>query len=156
MLLLICIKGAYGNCWTEWCRKKHINENIGGEIIPDKGDIKWQPNIQIGHLDQYAEIDEGYTISQYLKRAFYDLYEMEKRMNKLYEESAMTGDENQLLKAAEIQGLLEARDFYSVDSITNKVATGLGIDVIGMNRVIGELSGGACKGNFSEALIRRA
>ena len=37
---------------------KHINENIGGEIIPDKGDIKWQPNIQIGHLDQYAEIDE--------------------------------------------------------------------------------------------------
>ena len=62
-------------------------------------------------------------------------------MNKLYEESAMTGDENQLLKA-EIQGLLEAHDFYSVDSITNKVATGLGIDVIGMNRVIGELSGG--------------
>ncbi len=142
MLLLICIKGAYGNCWTEWCRKKHINENIGGEIIPDKGDIKWQPNIQIGHLDQYAEIDEVYTISQYLKRAFYDLYAMEKRMNKLYEESAMTGDENQLLKAAEIQGLLEARDFYSVDSITNKVAAGLGIDVIGMNRVIGELSGG--------------
>ena len=137
-------------------QEKHINENIGGEIIPDKGDIKWQPNIQIGHLDQYAEIDEGYTISQYLKRAFYDLYEMEKRMNKLYEESAMTGDENQLLKAAEIQGLLEARDFYSVDSITNKVAAGLGIDVIGMNRVIGELSGGACKGNFSEALIRRA
>ena len=43
-------------------------------------------------------------------------------MNKLYEESAMTGDENQLLKAAEIQGLLEAHDFYSVDSITNKVA----------------------------------
>ena len=142
MLLLICIKGAYGNCWAEWCRKKHINENIGGEIISDKGDIKWQPNIQIGHLDQYAEIDEGYTISQYLKRAFYDLYEMEKRMNKLYEESAMTGDENQLLKAAEIQGLLEAHDFYSVDSITNKVAAGLGIDVIGMNRVIGELSGG--------------
>ena len=63
-------------------------------------------------------------------------------MNKLYEESAMTGDENQLLKAAEIQGLLEAHDFYSVDSITNKVAAGLGIDVIGMNRVIGELSGG--------------
>ena len=63
-------------------------------------------------------------------------------MNKLYEESAMTGDENQLLKAAEIQGLLEAHDFYSVDSITNKVASGLGIDVIGMDRVIGELSGG--------------
>ena len=122
--------------------KSTLMKILVGEIIPDKGDIKWQPNIQIGHLDQYAEIDEGYTISQYLKRAFYDLYEMEKRMNKLYEESAMTGDENQLLKAAEIQGLLEAHDFYSVDSITNKVAAGLGIDVIGMNRVIGELSGG--------------
>ena len=32
-------------------------------------------------------------------------------MNKLYEESAMTGDENQLLKAAEIQEQLEARGF---------------------------------------------
>ncbi|MCJ0850078.1 ABC-F family ATP-binding cassette domain-containing protein [Bacillus cereus] len=122
--------------------KSTLMKILVGEIIPDKGDIKWQPNIQIGHLDQYAEIDEGYTISQYLKRAFYDLYEMEKRMNKLYEESAMTGDENQLLKAAKIQGLLEAHDFYSVDSITNKVASGLGIDVIGMDRVIGELSGG--------------
>ncbi|MCV5283416.1 hypothetical protein OFC15_31055, partial [Escherichia coli] len=85
------------------------------------------------HLDQYAEIDESYTISKYLKRAFNDLYEMEDRMNKLYEESARTGDENQLLKAAEMQGLLEARDFYSVDSFINKVAAGLGIDAIGMN-----------------------
>ena len=74
-------------------------------------------------------------------------------MNKLYEESAMTGDENQLLKAAEIQGLLEARDFYSVDSITNKVATGLGIDVIGMNRVIGELSGGRAKVILAKLLL---
>ena len=134
-----------GNIWgllDRMVQEKYVNENIGGEIISDKGSIKWQPNIQIGHLDQYAEIDESYTISKYLKRAFNDLYEMEDRMNKLYEESAMTGDENQLLKAAEMQGLLEARDFYSVDSFINKVAAGLGIDAIGMNRVIGELSGG--------------
>ncbi|MGH1026476.1 ATP-binding cassette domain-containing protein, partial [Bacillus paranthracis] len=93
--------------------KSTLMKILVGEIISDKGSIKWQPNIQIGHLDQYAEIDESYTISKYLKRAFNDLYEMEDRMNKLYEESAMTGDENQLLKAAEMQGLLEARDFYS-------------------------------------------
>lgn len=43
--------------------KSTLMKILVGEIIPDKGDIKWQPNIQIGHLDQYAEIDEGYTIS---------------------------------------------------------------------------------------------
>ncbi|MFK4464611.1 ABC-F family ATP-binding cassette domain-containing protein [Bacillus sp. RC252] len=112
------------------------------EIIPDKGDIKWQPNIQIGHLDQYAEIDGIYTISQYLKRAFHDLFEMEDRMNKLYEESAMTGDPDKLLKAAAYQEQLEARDFYSVDSTINKIAAGLGVNAIGMNRIIAELSGG--------------
>ncbi len=37
--------------------KSTLMKILIGEIIPDKGDIKWQPNIQIGHLDQYAEID---------------------------------------------------------------------------------------------------
>ncbi|MBS4189497.1 ABC-F family ATP-binding cassette domain-containing protein [Bacillus sp. FJAT-49705] len=113
-----------------------------GEIIPDEGKIKWQSNIQIGHLDQDAEIDGNNSIWEYLKTAFVDLFEIEKKMNKLYQDSFITGDTNQLLQAATYQEQLEANDFYSVDSNINKIAAGLGIDAIGIDRKIQELSGG--------------
>ncbi|MEN1936830.1 ABC-F family ATP-binding cassette domain-containing protein [Paenibacillus sp. 102] len=122
--------------------KSTLIKILMGEVIPDAGDIKWQSNIQIGHLDQYAEIDGNHTVLAYLKMAFIDLFEMEKRMSKLYEESAITGDEEQLLQAAEYQEQLEAQEFYSIDSTINKIAAGLGIDAIGMDRRIEELSGG--------------
>ncbi|MEC0135733.1 ABC-F family ATP-binding cassette domain-containing protein [Paenibacillus macerans] len=113
-----------------------------GEIMPDQGIVKWQSQIQIGHLDQYAEIDRNDTIAEYLKTAYADLFEMERRMNRLYEESAATGNSAMLLQAAEYQEKLEARDFYQIDSQILKVASGLGIDAIGLQRQIGELSGG--------------
>ncbi|GJM71861.1 hypothetical protein HMSSN036_40770 [Paenibacillus macerans] len=113
-----------------------------GDIIPDHGSVKWQSQIQIGHLDQYAEIDGNDTIAEYLKTAYADLFEMERRMNRLYEESAATGNSAMLLQAAEYQEKLEARDFYQVDSQILKVASGLGLDAIGLQRQIGELSGG--------------
>lgn len=113
-----------------------------GEIIPDQGSVKWPSHIRIGHLDQYAEIDGNETIAEYLKTAFADLFEMERRMNRLYEECAATGDAEALLQAAEIQERLEARDFYQVDNQIRKVASGLGLDAIGIHRKIAELSGG--------------
>ncbi|NPC93087.1 ABC-F family ATP-binding cassette domain-containing protein [Bacillus sp. WMMC1349] len=113
-----------------------------GEIIPDEGEIKWQPNIKIGHLDQYAEINLHDTIEEYLKTAFADLFEIESKMNRLYQDSAMTGDTDQLLQAATYQEQLECNDFYSIDHNMNRMAAGLGIDAIGINRKIQELSGG--------------
>ncbi|GIP33562.1 ABC-F family ATP-binding cassette domain-containing protein [Paenibacillus sp. J2TS4] len=122
--------------------KSTLIKILMGEIIPDEGEIKWQPNIQIGHLDQYAEIDGNHTIWEYLKTAFADLIEMENKMNRLYQDSAITGDTDQLLQAATYQEQLEANDFYSVDSNINKMAAGLGIDAIGIDRKIQDLSGG--------------
>lgn len=122
--------------------KSTLIKILMGKIIPDEGKIKWQPHIQIGHLDQYAEIDGNNTIWEYLKTAFANLYEIENKMNRLYQDSALTGDMDQLLQAATYQEQLEANDFYSVDSNINKIAAGLGIDAIGLNRQIQELSGG--------------
>lgn len=113
-----------------------------GEVIPDKGDIKWQPNIKIGHLDQHAEIDKNMTILEYLQTAFEELYALENKVTMLYEEGAMTGDERKLIKAAAYQEQLIINDFYSIDSQISKVAMGLGLDAIGMDRPVGELSGG--------------
>ncbi|EQE59239.1 ABC transporter family protein [Clostridioides difficile CD45] len=113
-----------------------------GEVVPDSGEIKWQPNINIGHLDQYAEINRDTTISLYLHTAFEELYKIEKEMNLLYQKSAISENGQYLIKASDYQEQLIANNFYSIDNEINKIANGLGLDSIGMNRVVGELSGG--------------
>ena len=47
------------------------------QIIPDSGRVIWQPNITIGYLDQYAEIDHTLTVKEFLKSAFAKLFEIE-------------------------------------------------------------------------------
>ena len=47
------------------------------QIIPDSGRVIWQPNITIGYLDQYAEIDHTLTMKEFLKSAFAKLFEIE-------------------------------------------------------------------------------
>ena len=37
-----------------------------GEILPDKGTVRWQNGINIGNLDQYAIVEEEQTIFDYL------------------------------------------------------------------------------------------
>lgn len=113
-----------------------------GIVVPDKGDVKWQSNIKIGHLDQYAQIDESQTIEAYLHTAFAELYNMEKEMSSLYELGAQNGDEVLLNRAAAIQEALLTRDFYDIGSEISKVANGLGIDAIGIETPIENLSGG--------------
>ncbi|MBB6735331.1 ABC-F family ATP-binding cassette domain-containing protein [Cohnella zeiphila] len=113
-----------------------------GATVPDQGAVKWQSDAKIGHLDQYAEVDGGLTVSEYLHTAFAHLYAIEEKMNRLYEESAASGDEASLLRAAAYQDRLEAEDFYTVDSRIGRIAAGLGLDAIGMDRPVRELSGG--------------
>lgn len=115
---------------------------LTGEIIPDNGSIKWQSNITIGHLDQYAEINGSDTVQHYLQAAFTEAFALERELQRLYEHSSMTGSEVYLAKAAEVQERLDALDFYSIESQISKVVYGLGIDAIGIDRPIHMLSGG--------------
>ncbi|CAH1057469.1 putative ABC transporter ATP-binding protein YbiT [Paenibacillus pseudetheri] len=107
---------------------------LTGEVIPDDGMIKWHPNITIGHLDQYAVMDGNRTVHNYLRQAFSELYELERKMNELYEECTVTGNEMLLQKAADYQERLEALDYYSMESYISKMETGLGINAIGIDR----------------------
>ncbi|MCR8842757.1 ATP-binding cassette domain-containing protein [Paenibacillus sp. SC116] len=148
-------KQLYGNASFDLYKGEHVGivgqngagkstliKIMLGEVIPDEGSIKWQSNIRIGHLDQYAEVDGKNTISSYLKTAFSHLFEIEKKMNDLYQESAMTGNAEQLLQAAGYQEQLEVGDFYAIDNHISKIVSGLGIDAIGVDRVLSQLSGG--------------
>ncbi|WP_286232315.1 ABC-F family ATP-binding cassette domain-containing protein [Neobacillus mesonae] len=122
--------------------KSTLIKILMGEIIPDNGIIKWQRDIRIGHLDQYVEINGTNTIIAYLKTAFAHLFELEKKLNDIYQEMAITGNYNLMDQAANYQEKLEASEFYSIESLIDKVVYGLGIHAIGIERPIQELSGG--------------
>ena len=111
------------------------------QIIPDSGRVIWQSNITIGYLDQYAEIDHTLTMKEFLKSAFAKLFEIETQVMQLYEKAA-DGDMKNLELAAYYQEQLETHDFYSIDTAIERVANGLGLLAIGLDRPIIEMSGG--------------
>ena len=112
-----------------------------GQIIPDEGRVKWQDHITVGYLDQYAEINLELTMQQFLRSAFKKLYEIEQAMIEFYE-SASDGNYSMLKRAALCQEQLEQSDFYIIDTNIEQVVTGLGLVSLGMDRLIGEMSGG--------------
>ena len=111
------------------------------QVIPDAGRIIWQSNISIGYLDQYAEIDHNLTMRDFLKLAFSKLYRIEEEMNLLYKQVA-DGNIEYLERAAHLQEELEINDFYLIDTHIEQVANGLGLLAIGLDRLIGQMSGG--------------
>ena len=122
--------------------KTTLLRSIIGDITPDTGDIRWQRNIKVGYLDQYAEIEGNVTIFQYLKTAFDDLYKIEKELNILYEKLGENSSPKVLDKISNYQSLLTNRGFYEIESTILKVAGGLGIIPLGMSSILKKLSGG--------------
>lgn len=111
-----------------------------GQLIPDEGRIIWQPDVKRGYLDQYAQIDKTLTIDTFLKTAFVKLYEMEKKMNSLYEEAEKCS--NVLKRAAQYQEELERQEFYLIDTKIDQIMEGLGLTVLARNHPVGQMSAG--------------
>lgn len=118
---------------------------LNGNILADKGTIKWNSKHKVGYLDQYADIDRELTVYKYLESAFADLVAIEERYNKV-NDSMATASEDEIMELCELSGrlydILEEHNYYSIPSTINKVAAGLGVTAIGLDRMIGELSGG--------------
>lgn len=122
--------------------KSTLIKIITGQVLPLKGKITWQKNIKIGYLDQYADIESGINLLDFLHTAYKDLYAKQAQMNKYYEDYAISADDKLLDKAARIQEELDAEDFYSIDTEIERVITGLGLEAIGRDRELAEMSGG--------------
>lgn len=113
-----------------------------GQELPLSGQIKWQKNTKIGYLDQYVDIPQGMTLIKFLHTAFADLYKMNERMNQLYADYANNMDDDLLNKAGRLQEQLDAHNFYDIETEVQRVMTGLGLDEIGKDHVVSEMSGG--------------
>ena len=118
---------------------------ITGKLMPDEGKIEWAKNVCVGYLDQHTVLEKGMTIRTVLESAFAKLYDMEARTNELYDKMAdCTPEEldDYMEEVGTIQELLNAHDFYMIDSKIDEVARAFGIDSLGLDRDVTELSGG--------------
>ncbi len=118
---------------------------VTGKLQPDEGKVEWSKNVRVGYLDQHAVLEKGMTIEAVLKSAFAFLLEMEERMNVICDKMG-DADERQLEEYMEematIQDTLMLLDFYNIDSKVEEVGRALGLDAIGLDRDVTELSGG--------------
>ena len=118
---------------------------VTGALTPDEGKVEWNKHVRVGYLDQHAVLKKGMTIESVLKSAFAYLYEMEERINQIYE-SMTDATEEQITERMDevgtLQDLLTNHDFYMIDAKTEQVARALGLLELGLDHDVTDLSGG--------------
>ncbi len=118
---------------------------IAKNIIPDSGDIMWQPNVKYAYLDQHLKIKQDVSINDYIYGVFKELFTKEKEMENYF---SMLGTcrENEyekiLNRAMIIQEELEKNNFYAINSTIGNVLNGLGISNYDLDVKLKNLSGG--------------
>ena len=118
---------------------------ITNKMTPDQGKVEWAKRVNVGYLDQHAVLKAGMSIRDVLKTAFDEMYKLEQEMQEAYDKmSEADPDEiDRLMKdAGEIQEILDAHSFYTLDAKIEEVAGGLGLRDIGLDKLVDELSGG--------------
>ncbi|WP_240418696.1 ABC-F family ATP-binding cassette domain-containing protein [Paenibacillus periandrae] len=125
--------------------KSTLMNILTGQLLKDQGKVEWTPRVHYSYLDQHTKLTPGKTIRDVLKDAFLSLYEQEKEMLLITEQMGDADpDKLELLleQMGEIQDRLENSGFYLLDSKVEEMANGLGLDAIGLDRDVSQLSGG--------------
>ena len=118
---------------------------ITGQLTPDQGKVTWSNRVTVGYLDQHAVLKKGMTIRDALRTAFDDMYKLEAEMLACYDKMGDASPEEidkMMADVGDIQDILEANSFYTLDAKIEEVAGGLGLRDIGLDKDVAELSGG--------------
>ena len=118
---------------------------ITGKLMPDEGKVEWCRHITTGYLDQYSTLEKGKTIRDVLREAFDHLSALEAEMIGMYDKMSDYSEEemNALMEdVGEIQSILDYSGYYTIDAKISEYANGLGLNEIGLERDVAELSGG--------------
>ncbi|KZE80047.1 heme ABC transporter ATP-binding protein [Paenibacillus elgii] len=125
--------------------KSTLMNILTGNLLKDSGKVEWTPKVNYGYLDQHTKLTPGKTVREVLKDAFLPLFELEQELNGITEQMADADpDKLELLleQMGEIQDRLENSGFYLLDVKVEEMANGLGLDAIGLERDVAQLSGG--------------
>ena len=125
--------------------KSTLLKLLSKQLSPDKGSIKWVNHINVGYLDQYAQIDQELLVKTYIYDVFLPLFEKEEYQQSLYDSlvSLPESEYDKILnRAAKITDELEAAGFYQIQSKIGNVLNGLGLGTEVLTTKISHLSGG--------------
>lgn len=118
---------------------------ITNKLQPDEGRIEWAKNVKVGYLDQHVVLEKGLSIRDVLKGAFSDLFAMEERMNEICDQMGDADEDtlNAMMdELGDIQDMLTVHDFYIIDSKVDEIGRALGLEDIGLDKDVTDLSGG--------------
>lgn len=118
---------------------------VTDKLMPDEGKVEWAKNVRVGYLDQHSVLEKGMSIREVLKSAFSYLYDLETKMNSLCNQMA-DAEPDMLITIMEefgtIQDTLDNNNFYVIDAKVEEIGRALGLDAIGLDQDVTELSGG--------------
>lgn len=118
---------------------------ITGKLEPDEGQIEWAKRVRVGYLDQHTSLEKGQSIRDVLKSAFKYLFDLEQEMQDIYLKMGDVSEDELtalLEEVGTIQDILDHNDFYIIDAKVEDIARGLGLDDIGLDKDVNDLSGG--------------
>ncbi len=118
---------------------------ITGKLEPDEGQVEWAKRVRVGYLDQHTSLEKGQTIRDALKGAFRYLFDLEAEMQNMYMRMGDVSEDelaSLLEEVGTIQDILDHNDFYIIDAKVEDIARGLGLDDIGLEKDVNDLSGG--------------
>ncbi|MDF2906606.1 MAG: heme transporter ATP-binding protein [Herbinix sp.] len=118
---------------------------VTGKLMPDEGKVEWAKHVHVGYLDQHAILEKGMTLRSVLQSAFAYLFDLENKMNQICDTMGEAeGDalNDMIEELGTIQELLAMHDFYIIDSKVVEIAHALGLDDIGLDNDVTDLSGG--------------
>lgn len=118
---------------------------VTGKLMPDEGKVEWAKNVKAGYLDQHTVLEPGMTIEEVLKSAFADLFDLEQQMTEMFNKmgEATPEEMEQLMEdSGTIQDILTNHDFYVIDAKVEEIARAFGLQELGLDKDVTELSGG--------------
>ncbi len=118
---------------------------VTGKLMPDEGKVEWSRHVHVGYLDQHAVLEKGMTLRSVLQSAFSYLFGLEEKMNLICDTMGEAeGDalNDMIEELGTIQELLSMHDFYIIDSKVEEIAHALGLDELGLDSDVTDLSGG--------------
>lgn len=143
--LMVTDSDRIGLVGPNGCGKSTFLKMLTGEVIPDEWNFESNGRLQIGYLDQYADIDRNLTVYDYLNEVFAKLYKMNAEVDRIYESIAELDETKQMRAVTRAQRMTEylyAHEFDRIPKKIDSVLFGLGFTDADREITVSQLSGG--------------
>ena len=132
----VCLLGKNG------AGKTTLFKLLVGELEEDEGEILIPQGKRIGLISQIPVYPEEYTVEDVLKTAFAAVFSIERQMQRVSEQMALSSSDALLREYDRLSADYERLGGYSMDFTLSRVANGLDIPQDMRERLFAQLSGG--------------